>query len=92
MGVELHLASFANTLIGALVGGLISFLVSNYYFKKASKDLYGMMIELRTVGNMIVKPNSAVLEDEDGKIIGRIRKVDDATQFNLNMNEDPDIE
>ena len=74
------MSDFIYTLAAVFIGGIITLLVSKYYYKSASKDLKGEVSKLKKLSNMILR----VMEDEgwvklnidkQGNIQGFVRKL-----------------
>lgn len=74
------MSDFIYTLAAVFIGGIITLLVSKYYYKSASKDLKGEVSKLEKLSNMILR----VMEDEgwvelnidkQGNIQGFVRKL-----------------
>ena len=85
------MSDFIYTLAAVFIGGIITLLVSKYYYKSASKDLKGEVSKLERLSNMILR----VMEDEgwvelntdkQGNIKGFVRKLSGSSHSKSGAN------
>jgi len=71
------MSNFKSTLIGVLVGGVITWLLAWYYYRRASEELKEESAELRRLNNLMLRgmENAGWVKlnkDESGNVAGFI--------------------
>jgi hypothetical protein len=82
----MQLDSFSSTILGAVIGGIVTWLVAQIYYARASKELSAEANKLRQLNNLILlaleQSNLATLSrDSKGDITGIVGHISGSSKI-----------